>query len=75
MENGFVTEYKVASEVLLSCLEVLEQYYSKLFNECRLFGLLHVTIGTVPRSRKILRTIDCGMHNCRAACLVDLLKL
>jgi hypothetical protein len=31
-------------------------------------------LAAVPRSRKILRTIDCGMPNCRAACLVDHLK-
>lgn len=32
-------------------------------------------LAAVPRSHKILRTIDCGVPNCRAACLVDLLKV
>jgi hypothetical protein len=53
VENGFVTEYKFASEVLLSCLEVLEEYHSKLFNGFRPFGLLHVTTvgGCTPLSQ------------------------
>jgi hypothetical protein len=53
MENGFVTEYNFACVVLLSCLEVLEEYHSKLFNEFRWFGLLHVTTigGCTPLSQ------------------------
>jgi hypothetical protein len=52
-ENSYVTEYNFACEVLLSCLEVLEEYHSKLFNEFRRFGLLHVTTigGFTPLSQ------------------------
>jgi hypothetical protein len=53
MENSFVTKYNFECEVLLSCLEFLEEYHSKLLYEFRWFEFLHVTTigGCTPFSR------------------------
>jgi hypothetical protein len=76
MENRFVTAYNFACEMLLSFLEVLKEYQSKLFQEFHWFGCYALQqLAAVPRSHNIWRTIDCGMLICRAACLVDFLKL
>lgn len=43
MEDSCVTEYNFACEILLSFLDVLKEYHSKLFQEFHWFGLLRVT--------------------------------